>query len=89
MVGGHHDQGLVGMALIEGVRHGDGLVEVEDFEDGAGQVLAVCGPINQTAFRHEEETLRIAFQHRDGRFDDLRQLQGAFGTAEGIGAHIF
>ena len=60
MVGGHENQRLVGVLVVEvdGSLHGD--VEGKHVMDGGGGVVGMAGPVDLAALGHHEEGLLVA-----------------------------
>ena len=72
MVGGHDDQGLLGVFLVEFVGDLDAFIEIDDLMDAGGSIMAVVGVVDLAALRHQEEALLVVLhQEGHGALDEL------------------
>ena len=73
MVGCNEDKGLVGVLLIESVRHFHRLIHVPYFADSCSGIIPMTCIIDHTPLHHHKEAVVTRLKEGDGGGDNLRE----------------
>ena len=85
MVGGHHNQGLVGVCEIKIVGNLKSLVECDHLAHGCAAVVAVAGMVDASPFHHHEKFIgRNAHKLVKSGLSELREGNGTLDGIDGI-----
>ena len=91
VVGCDHNQGLLGMPLLEGQDNIDGGGEIRQLPEAGGGIVAVGAVVNLAAFHHAEEAFvaEVRLQIADAGVHEIGQFHVAFLLVDGIGQVAF